>query len=278
MPFDQLISSHDNSTGLVLKDSFSFDASSFLSRLLFEATSKADEEPTTSTRSTKAAPTVSPVSPTPLPLFSPIHPRSREIQPRVELLYDQIEVEHEQRRISFNYSVFQVCHTCQEDFDYILDPEDMMPSDSMEHEYITQYIRPQRTRKEVMSSLQARRGEVKMDMAPIEFSTPPSQWLQSGRVRTYQDIIRGRLRGKKESEREVLPWRRDNTVVRRRGEREKARDRFSMLEGEDTWSGSSDWVENRLGQDWTNVRAETEPSGSSIPELRDLFPSLSYSA
>ena len=183
-------------------------------------------------------------------------------------------------------SIFQVCHTCQDDFDYILDPEDMMPSDSMEHEYITQYIKPQRTRKEVMSSLQARRGEVKMDMAPIGLSTPPSQWLQSGRVRTYQDIIRGRLRGEQGNEREVLPWRRGNTGMRRRVEREKAR--FSMLEGEDTWSGSSDWVENRLGQEewtnarlgqeWTSARAETEPSGSSIPELRDLFPSLSYSS
>ena len=187
-----------------------------------------------------------------------------------------------------------------------------MPSDSMEHEYITQYIRPQRTRKEVMSSLQARRGEVKMDMAPIGMSTPPSQWLQSGRVRTYQDIIRGRLRGKQERERELLPWSRGNTGLRRRVEREKAR--FSMLEGEDTWSGSSDWVGNRLGQPWTNARlghettglgqeqwtdarerheewtsprfgqewtstrAETKPSGSSIPELRDLFPSLSYSS
>ena len=147
-----------------------------------------------------------------------------------------------------------------------------------------------------MSSLQARRGEVKMDMAPIGLSTPPSQWLQSGRVRTYQDIIRGRLRGEQESEREVLPWSRGNTG--RRVEREKAR--FSMLEGEDTWSGSSDWVENRLGQEdwtnprlgqeawtsarlhgheeWTNARAASEPSGSSIPELMDLFPSLSYSS
>ena len=105
-----------------------------------------------------------------------------------------------------------------------------------------------------------------------------SMWLQSGRVRTYQDIIRGRLRGKKESEREVLPWRNGKDWLRRRDEREKARDRFSMLEGEDTWSGSSDWVENRLGQEWRNARAETEPSGSSIPELRDLFPSLSYSS
>ena len=162
-----------------------------------------------------------------------------------------------------------------------------MPSDSMEHEYITQYIRPQRRRKEVMSSLQARRGEIQMDMAPDGFSTPPSQWLQSGRVRTYQDIIQGRLRGEMESEREVLPWRNGNNLLRRRDEREKARDRFSMLEGEDTWSGSSDWVENRLGQEWTstnlgqewtNARAETGPSGSSIPELRDLFPSLSYSS
>ena len=162
-----------------------------------------------------------------------------------------------------------------------------MPSDSMEHEYITQYIRPQRRRKEVMSSLQARRGEVQMDMAPEGFSTPPSQWLQSGRVRTYQDIIQGRLRGQQESEQEVLPWRRGNTGPRRRGEREKARDRFSMLEGDDTWSGSSDWVENSLGQEktstslgqeWTNARAEAEPSGSSMPELRDLFPSLSYSS
>ena len=180
-----------------------------------------------------------------------------------------------------------------------------MPSDSMEHEYITQYIRPQRTRKKVMSSLQARRGEVKMDMAPIGMSTPPSQWLQSGRVRTYQDIIRGRLRGEQKSELEVLPWSRGDTGMRRRAEREKAR--FSMLEGEDTWSGSSDWVGNRLGQEewtstslgqewtnaregheewtsprfgqeWTNARAQTEPSGSSIPELRDLFPSLSYSS
>ena len=149
-----------------------------------------------------------------------------------------------------------------------------------------------------MSSLQARRGEVKMDMAPIGLSTPPSQWLQSGRVRTYQDIIRGRLRGEQGNEREVLPWRRGNTGMRRRVEREKAR--FSMLEGEDTWSGSSDWVENRLGQEewtnarlgqeawtserlhgheeWTSARAESEPGGSSIPELRDLFPSLSYSS
>merc|ERR1712032_1526570 len=100
---------------------------------------------------TDESPTFSPVSPTPLPLFSPIHPRSRQVQPRVELLYDQIEV----------------CHTCQDDFDYILDPEDMMPSDSMEHEYITQYIRPQQTRKGAMSSLQARRGLAKMEnMAP----------------------------------------------------------------------------------------------------------------
>ena len=83
-----------HSAGLVLKDSFSFDPSSFLSRLFFEATSKY-EDPKTLTRSTTdASPTVSPVSPTPLPLFSPIHPRSREIQSRVELLYDQIEVEH----------------------------------------------------------------------------------------------------------------------------------------------------------------------------------------
>ena len=108
-----------------------------------------------------------------------------------------------------------------------------------------------------MSSLQARRGEVKMDMAPIGMSTPPSQWLQSGKVRTYQDIIRGRLRGEQESEREVLPWSRGSTELRRRAEREKAR--FSMLEGEDTWSGSSDWVENRLGQeDWTNARLGQE--------------------
>merc|ERR1712032_799996 len=65
--------------GLILKDSFSFDASSFLSRLLFEATSKADEKPSTLTRSTTdESPTFSPVSPAPLPLFSPIHPRSRE--------------------------------------------------------------------------------------------------------------------------------------------------------------------------------------------------------
>ena len=138
-----------------------------------------------------------------------------------------------------------------------------MPSDSMEHEYITQYIRPQRRRKEVMSSLQARRGEVKMDMAPpMGMSTPPSQWLQSGRVRTYQDIIRGRLRGEQESEREVLPWSRGNTGMRRRAEREKAR--FSMLEGEDTWSGSSDWVENRLGQEewtWMAPGVEEAPGG-----------------
>ena len=162
-----------------------------------------------------------------------------------------------------------------------------MPSDSMEHEYITQYIRPQRRRKEVMSSLQARRGEVQMDLVPDGFSTPPSQWLQSGRVRTYQDIIRGRLRGEIESEREVLPWGNGKNWLRRRDEREKARDSFSMLEGEDTWSGSSDWVENRLrqewtstnlGQEWTNAGAETGPSGSSIPGLRDLFPSLSYSS
>ena len=134
-----------------------------------------------------------------------------------------------------------------------------MPSDSMEHEYITQYIRPQQTRKEVMSSLQARRGEVKMDMAPMGLSTPPSQWLQSGRVRTYQDIIQGRLRGEQKSEQEVLPWNRGNTGLRRRVEREKEMDRFSILEGEDTWSGSSDWVENRLGQeDWTDARLGRE--------------------
>ena len=99
-----------------------------------------------------------------------------------------------------NCSCLQVCHTCQDDFDYIIDPEDMMPSDSMEYEYIAQYIRPQRQRGR--SSLQARKGEVRtesvqpypLDTAPIELSTPPSQWLQSGRVRTYQDIIHGRLR------------------------------------------------------------------------------------
>ena len=174
-----------------------------------------------------------------------------------------------------------------------------MPSDSMEHEYITQYIRPQQTRKGAMSSLQARRGLAKMEnIAPNGPSTPPSQWLQSGRVRTFQDIIKGRLRGDQEGEEEALPWRRrGNTgVLRRRGEREKARERFSMLEGEDTWSGSSDWVENHLGQEWTgdlylptdgpgwardkepwtSTRAsETGASGSTIPELRDLFPSFS---
>ena len=91
--FKQVLDFH--CTGLVLKDFFSFDASSLLSRLLFEATSK-DEEATRSPTTTEASPTV---SPTPLPLFSPIHPRSREIRPRVELLYDQIEVELGQRKV-----------------------------------------------------------------------------------------------------------------------------------------------------------------------------------
>ena len=76
-----------------MKD-FSFDVSSFVSRLFSEATSEDEEPVTVSTRtsSTTPSPKLTHASPTPLPLFSPIHPKSREIQPRVELLYDQIEV------------------------------------------------------------------------------------------------------------------------------------------------------------------------------------------
>ena len=76
----------------MLKD-FSFDASSFVSRLFSEATSENEEPVGTRTSSTTPSPKLTHASPTPLPLFSPIHPKSREIQPRVELLYDQIEVE-----------------------------------------------------------------------------------------------------------------------------------------------------------------------------------------
>ena len=161
----------------------------------------------------------------------------------------------------------------------------MMPSDSMEYEYIAQYIRPQRQRGR--SSLQARQGEVKtesvqpypLETAPIELSTPPSQWLQSGRVRTYQDIIHGRLREKGESEKEALPWRKGNDAFRRRGQRGRMKDRFSMPEGEDSWSGSSDWVENRFGApQWNSGTRDSHSSGSSIPDLRDLFPSLAYSS
>ena len=57
------------------------------------------------------------------------------------------------------------------------------------------------------------------------------------------------------------------------------KDRFSMPEGEDTWSGSSDWVENRLGaSQWNSGTRDSYSTGSSIPDLRDLFPSLAYSS
>ena len=78
--------------GLILKD-FSFDVSSFVSRLFSEATSEDGKHVCTRTSSTTPSPKLTHASPTPLPLFSPIHPKSREIQPRVQLLYDQIEVE-----------------------------------------------------------------------------------------------------------------------------------------------------------------------------------------
>ena len=160
-----------------------------------------------------------------------------------------------------------------------------MPSDSMEYEYIAQYIRPQRQRGR--SSLQARKGEIRtesvqpypLDTDKIELSTPPSQWLQSGRVRTYQDIIHGRLREEEEIEKEALPWRKGNDAFRRRGQGGRMKDRFSMPEGEDTWSGSSDWVENRLGASQRNSATRGYYStGSSIPDLRNLFPSLAYSS
>ena len=164
----------------------------------------------------------------------------------------RLNVEQESESYS-NCSYLQVCHTCQDDFDYIIDPEDMMPSDSMEYEYIAQYIRPQRQRGR--SSLQARKGEIRtesvqpypLDTSPMGLSTPPSQWLQSGKVRTYQDIIHGRLKDREENEKEALPWGKVNDALRRRGQQGRMKDRFSMPEGEDTWSGSSDWVENRLG-------------------------------
>ena len=160
-----------------------------------------------------------------------------------------------------------------------------MPSDSMEYEYIAQYIRPQRQRGR--SSLQARKGEIRtervqpypLDTSPVGLSTPPSQWLQSGKVRTYQDIIHGRLRDREENEKEALPWRKGNDALRRRGQQGRMKDRFSMPEGEDTWSGSSDWVENRLGapQKISGTR-DSYSTGSSIPHLKDLFPSLAYSS
>ena len=78
--------------GLMLKD-FSFDVSSFVSRLFSEATSEDEKPVSTRMSSTTPSPKLTHASPTPLPLFSPIHPKSREIQPRVQLLYDQIEVE-----------------------------------------------------------------------------------------------------------------------------------------------------------------------------------------
>ena len=81
-----------NPPGLMLKD-FSFGASSFVSKLFSEATSEDEKPVSTRTSSTTPLPKLTQASPTPLPLFSPIHPKSREIQPRVELLYDQIEVE-----------------------------------------------------------------------------------------------------------------------------------------------------------------------------------------
>ena len=196
----------------------------------------------------------------------------------------RLNVEQESESYS-NCSYLQVCHTCQDDFDYIIDPEDMMPSDSMEYEYIAQYIRPQRQRGR--SSLQARKGEIRtesvqpypLDTSPMGLSTPPSQWLQSGKVRTYQDIIHGRLKDREENEKEALPWGKVNDALRRRGQQGRMKDRFSMPEGEDTWSGSSDWVENRLGApQWNSATRDSHSSGSSIPDLRDLFPSLAYSS
>ena len=83
--------------GLMLKD-FSFDASSFVSRLFSEATSEDEKPVSTRMSSTTPSPKLTHASPTPLPLFSPIHPKSREIQPRVELLYDQIEVDYCSRK------------------------------------------------------------------------------------------------------------------------------------------------------------------------------------